>query len=196
MNPKVFDIYNKLIDRLKQELPEDLYYHGPHHTIDVVGAVKNYCFEEQIEKDHEDILIIAAAYHDAGFLTKYHQNEHEGAKIARQDLLKDHINDDVIKQVEQLILSTSMSHHPENLFEQILSDADFDYFGRDDFHEISETLRQELNLHDHNFSKKEWDEVQVDFLEKHQYYTNTAKKLRLPKKLSNLNEIKERLKSY
>jgi hypothetical protein len=78
--------------------------------------------------------------------------------------------------------------------EEIICDADLDYLGRDDFHEIADKLRKELREHGKIDSDRKWDEIQVVFLTNHQYFTETAKRSRNTKKAQNLEEIKERLR--
>ena len=83
---------------------------------------------------------------------------------------------------------------PTTLLEKILRDADLDYLGRDDFHERSNQLKQELMERDMVRSAEHWDELQIKFLEKHEFHTETAKKLRKEAKSRHLEEIKTRLK--
>lgn len=75
-----------------------------------------------------------------------------------------------------------------------MCDADLDYLGRDDFHEIADRLRLELREHGKIDSDRAWDEIQVKFLTSHKYFTKTAKDMRDEKKTQNLQEIKDRLK--
>ena len=74
-----------------------------------------------------------------------------------------------------------------------MCDADLDYLGRDDFHEIATRLREELKEHGKIDSDKQWDEIQVKFLNMHKYFTKTAIKTRKKKKQQNLKEVVERL---
>ena len=45
-------------------------------------------------------------------------------------------------------------------------------------------------------SDKEWNELQIKFLEAHRYFTESAKSLRRENKEKRIAEIKERLKNY
>jgi hypothetical protein len=77
--------------------------------------------------------------------------------------------------------------------EQIICDADLDYLGRDDFHEIADRLRRELREHGKIESDRQWDNMQVAFLNMHKYFTPTAIASRQAKKMQNLKEVEERL---
>jgi predicted metal-dependent HD superfamily phosphohydrolase len=84
---------------------------------------------------------------------------------------------------------------PINKLQEIICDADLDYLGRDDFEEIADNLRKELTEMGKIKSRKEWDEIQVKFLNQHQYFTATALGSRQQKKQENLERVIERLSS-
>ena len=144
----------------------------------------------------EDIFVLksAATYHDAGFVEEYDKNEPIGARLAEEILPIYGYTDQQIEQVKELIYATIIPHNPKNKLEQIICDADLDYLGRDDFFEISETLRRELRDHGKINSDRLWDEIQVKFLTQHKYFTKSAKKMRDTKKAEHLEAIKKRLK--
>ena len=50
---------------LKSRLPENLHYHGIHHTYDVVRAVERIAIMEGVMDDDIFVLKSAATYHDA-----------------------------------------------------------------------------------------------------------------------------------
>ena len=78
--------------------------------------------------------------------------------------------------------------------EQILCDADLDYLGREDFFWIAQSLRLEWNtLNVRKTTLREWYEFQIEFMEGHTYFTETARKLRNAGKENNLQQIKELL---
>ena len=178
---------------LKDGLPDNLHYHGIHHTYDVVRAVERIAIMEGVMDDDIFVLKSAATYHDAGFVEEYDKNEPIGARLAEEILPKYGYTDEQINQVKELIYATIIPHEPKNKLEQIICDADLDYLGRDDFFEISETLRRELRDHGKIKSDRLWDEIQVKFLTQHKYFTKSAKKMRDAKKAEHLEAIKKRL---
>lgn len=184
---------SSLIKRLRKKLPDNLYYHSADHTEDVCNAVQRIAVREGVT--NEDLLLLKAAalYHDAGFMTKYQNNEIVGADMAKKELPKYGFSDEQIETVTQLIMVTFASRKPESLLEKILCDADLDYLGRDDFFEVSERLKQELTERGMVRSDMHWDELQVKFLESHQYYTESSKKLREASKKKNLEKVKARM---
>ena len=179
---------------LKQKLSPKLYYHGIHHTYDVVKAAERIAIMEGVLDEDIFVLKSAATYHDAGFVEQYDANEPIGANMAAEILPKYGYTPEQVEMVFKLIYATIIPHNPQSKLEEIICDADLDYLGRDDFHEISDTLRVELREHGKINSDRMWDEIQVKFLTMHKYFTKSAISLRQEKKMKHLDEIKQRLK--
>ena len=178
---------------LEQELSVNLHYHSIAHTKDVVYAVERLALAENVTDEGLFLLKSAATYHDAGFVEKYENNESIGARMADEILPLYGYTKEHIQRIKELIYVTEIPHKPKNKLEEIICDADLDYLGRADFHEIAARLCKELIEHGKVDSPKQWDEIQVSFLTKHKYFTKTAKRTRSKKKLLNLQEVKERL---
>jgi ligand-binding sensor domain-containing protein/class 3 adenylate cyclase len=181
---------------LEDQLSSKLLYHSINHTIDVTKAVERIAIMEGITDEDLFLLKSAATYHDAGFIEKYDKNEEIGMRLAREILPKYGYAQDQIDQIDRIIKSTEIPQSPETLLQEIMCDADLDYLGRDDFHEIADLLRRELREHGKLDSDRAWDEIQVKFLEAHTYFTKSAIKQRRKKKLQHIEEIKEKLKTY
>ena len=93
-----------------------------------------------------------------------------------------------------MIMATQIPQTPHNKLEQIICDADLDYLGRDDFFTIGNKLFDELCMYGIINTELEWNKLQVRFLEKHHYFTPSAKKIRKAKKAENLALIKSKIK--
>jgi len=179
---------------LEQKLFKGLHYHGVAHSKDVVGAAERIALSENVTDEGLFLLKSAATYHDAGFIEEYDNNEPIGARLAGEILPKYGYTEQHIQKIQKLIFVTKIPHNPTTHLEEIICDADLDYLGRDDFHEIADKLRLELKEHGKIETRKEWDEIQVSFLKMHKYFTKTAIKTRQKKKMQNLKEVEERLK--
>jgi ligand-binding sensor domain-containing protein/class 3 adenylate cyclase/predicted metal-dependent HD superfamily phosphohydrolase len=179
---------------LEKKLSPKLHYHSISHTKDVCSAVERLALLEGVTDEGLFLLKSAATYHDAGFVESYEKNEPVGARMAGEILPKFGYTEEHIEQIRKLIYVTQIPHKPTNKLEEIICDADLDYLGTDNFHEIADRLRLELREHGKIDSDRKWDEIQVMFLTNHQYFTKTAKETRQSKKDKHLQEIKERLK--
>jgi predicted metal-dependent HD superfamily phosphohydrolase len=185
-----------IVDRLRRELSNDLTYHGIHHTIDVIESIETISVKEGLNEAEICIAKTAALFHDIGFLFQYEDNEMLAIDQVKETLPGFNYSATEIDTISGMIEATIIHVKPRNHLERIMIDADFDYFGRNDFEQISANLLDELNTYGMNYSPKQWDEVQVRFLQAHQYYTNYSIKNRLGIKKKNLSIIVERLSKY
>ena len=183
-----------ILHRLENELHSNLYYHGIHHTIDVYEATIKLAELEKLKEEETIIVKTAALFHDAGFLFRYEHNEELAVDLVEKILPSFNYNNNAIKTIGQIILTTRVAARPTTTLEKIMSDADFDYLGREDVFKIAATLYQELIEFGVYFSPEEWNVLQYKFLKKHQYYTDSAIKLRKDKKIEYLNYIKSIIK--
>ncbi len=179
---------------LHDKLPSNLYYHSEAHTRDVVQAAERIALLEGITDEQMFILKSAASYHDAGFVEMYDGNEPIGIRMACEALPRYGYTPAQIEEVSRLINATIIPHNPQSKLEEIICDADLDYLGRDDFHEISDKLRRELRERGKINSDRQWDEIQVKFFKQHRYFTESSIRLRLAKKKQHLQEIEQRLR--
>lgn len=183
-----------ILDRLEGELKPNLHYHGVHHTVDVYEASIRIAELEGLNQEEKVIINTAALYHDAGFIYQYEHNEEVAAQLVKVVLPKFGYQEKEIDEIKKIILSTKIKARPSTLYEKIMSDADYDYLGRNDVAIIAETLHKELFEYDFKFSEDEWNEVQIKFLEKHLYYTQSSLTLRRPKKLEYYEHVKSLIK--
>ena len=189
---KVKDV---IINELKNKLDKNLYYHGPHHTLDVIAAAERIGKAEGLNEEKIMLIKLAALFHDSGFLSKYQNNEIEGANLAKEKLPKYGFTEQQISLIQGMILATAIPQKPTSHLEEIICDADLDYLGRskDEFDKISDTLAEELVKYKILKSTDEWDPIQVKFLESHRYFTETNKKDRRSGKIERLREIHDRI---
>jgi len=186
------DIQEELLDILEQKLPDNLYYHNIKHTIDVVTEVELIGWAEGLKEEDILILKLAALFHDSGHTIDYKDHELHGSKIARDILNNYNYSTDQIDTVCRLIMSTKFPPEPTDLLEQVMCDSDLDYLGRSDFIPVSNALFQELKERNMIGTIDEWNQLQLNFIRKHQYHTDTAQHLREVNKQSQIERL-ERL---
>jgi HD superfamily phosphodiesterase len=175
-----------ILDKIDKELPAIFCYHNLAHTRDVCAAAIRLGRSEHISDQEMRLLLIAACYHDSGFLRISIGHETESCNIARENLPRFGYNATEIELICGMIMATHIPQSPNTELEQILADADLDYLGRDDFFEIGGKIFHERGLTDWN----EWNMIQLKFLEEHKYFTQTALNLRGPKKLENIEKVR------
>jgi HD superfamily phosphodiesterase len=179
-----------IIERLETELKPNLYYHGIHHTLDVYEVSIKLAELENLNQEEKVIINTAALYHDSGFVYQYEHNEVLAVKMINEVLPKFGYNEKQIKIIGDIILTTRLKARPISLLEKIMSDADYDYLGRSDVNKIATTLHKELSEYGVPFSIEEWNELQIKFLKKHHYHTESSIQLRRPNKLAYYEYLK------
>ena len=164
----------RILDLLDEKLPGDLTYHGTHHTLDVLDVCNAYIERGSIEERNALLLRTGVLFHDFGFTHSFEDHERNGAILAEKVLPDFGYGPGEIKTVEGLIMATKIPQKPETELEKIICDADLDYLGRDDYYPISNTLFQELKSLGKIETEKEWNALQIGFLEAHNYHTAFA----------------------
>ncbi|MEJ2112332.1 MAG: DUF5706 domain-containing protein [Flavobacteriaceae bacterium] len=183
-------------------------YHNLGHTRRVVKSIQEIIEGENISGADAENLIIAAWFHDTGFVEGCEDHEEKSAEIAKAFLSEKGIDERRIKDISSLILATKMDYEPKTLLEKAICDSDYGHFKDNEFVQISELLRNEWRLtSDKIFSDVEWTEENISFLtKKHNFHTNfalnnwqTGKDMNLATLFKSLNkhkqaELKEQLK--
>jgi HD superfamily phosphodiesterase len=197
--PDMKGAVNYILDRLRNELPKELYYHSVSHTEEyVLPAAMLFARHEGIKGEDLLLLATAAAYHDSGFLVRYNDNEQIGAGIARETLPYFHYSILQIDRVAELIMATRMAEKRQqpdksDLSQLVLCDADMDTLGRKEFFLVGELLRLECSIYDRNREPREWMEEQLAFQEEHSYLTRSAKAMRDQRKDENIRQLRDLL---
>ncbi len=189
------DLEEFILDKLERELPKYLYYHNLKHTMDVViqseiiGRGEGICDEEML------LLKTAALFHDSGQTVQSKGHELISAQIAAEILPKFNYSNEQIAIICDIIKATELPPKPQTLLQRIICDSDLDYLGRSDFIPVSNTLYKELHEQKLIGSMDDWNKLQIKFLSAHQYFTETANKLREVNKQTQVERLKQLIES-
>ena len=184
------DLQEIILDKLERELPSYLFYHNYKHTIDVVSQVELIGIGEGVNDSEMLLLKTAGLFHDSGHVIGYDNHEDLGVEIAKKMLPNFKYSAKQIEKICELIMATKLPPQPKTLLEKIMCDADLDYLGRSDFIPVSNTLYEELKAQDKITDINTWNKIQVKFISNHQYFTDTANKLREVNKQKQIERIK------
>jgi uncharacterized protein len=192
MNTNLYNtLYKDVIKMLRENLPKNLFYHTPEHTMDVVRAAERIAISEGCNDDEVLLLKTAALFHDTGYIRDMREHEKHGCIIAAEILGEHGINSEEIGAVSALIMATKVPQLPQTKLEQIICDADLDYLGRNDYFSIAENLHREFLAYEKIKDEKDWMQLQVKFLQSHKYFTDTCIRSRQPVADENLKKIRE-----
>jgi len=180
-------------EKLRNHLPQGLYYHNLDHTLDVYQAAETIAQLEGIDSDSRELLLAAVCFHDLGFLKNNQGHEEISCQLAAEKLPEFNFTPAEIDVILGLIWATKIPQSPKNHLEEIIADADLDYLGRADFYSIGKRLFEELKFQHVITTETEWNRLQVDFLTKHRYFTQTSIERRKPMKIEHLSKLKSTL---
>ena len=147
-----------------------------------------------LDDDIINLVKLCAWFHDTGHVVDPENHEEESAKIAAKFLTSKDIDANIITQVKNCILATRMPQQPKDLISRILCDADLSHLSEENYFERIEKLRKEwFNLSGKKIGKHKFHTISVKFFQKHEYYTDFARKELQPKKEKNLQLIQKRI---
>ena len=161
--------------------------------INVLNATNEHIRRLGLNKKDAHLVRVAALLHDIGILWTYNNHEEKGVDYIRKNIGKFGYSPKEIEIICNIVLATELPQNPKTLLEQIVCDSDLDYLGRDTFYEIGETLFEEFMLFNIVKDRREWNLLQIRFLERHQYHTAFAKRVLEPKMNKRLIELKKEL---
>ncbi len=191
-------IVREALDRLSRELPDSLFYHALPHTEDVLDEVVRFAMIDNLTAREVELLAIAAACHDVGFINSPEANESIGAAFARECMERQSgYSSEEILLVERMILDTALvvtadgpCQIPSTRLSRYLLDADLSNLGRDDFFEKGELQRRELGQDEDRFRGNA-----LALLHAHRWHTDAGQSLRQKKKEDNERILREKIES-
>lgn len=188
----------EILGRLRRELDPKLSYHSPQHSLDVLSDALRFACHDGLSARDCELLAIAAAYHDAGYLERYKANEPIGAAMAAAAMQSTgSYTADEIRLVEQMILSTQIGAGPmatsrkqHTPLAAYLMDADWGAFGREDFFEKNQQLVDETGADAQAFFRQS-----LELVKSQRWLTPGATALREAQKQKNIRTLEAQLQA-
>lgn len=177
-------------EKLHEELPAQLSYHNVAHTLHVYEICQQYIERSELPAEDAYLLRTAALMHDTGFIWSFENHEDHSISYTKELLPAYGYSPIEIEIISNIIAATKIPQRPTTLLEQIIGDADLDYLGTELFYSTGDKLYNELIAMEKISSRKDWNSLQIRFLEKHHYHTAYAQKYREPVKQKFLKELK------
>ncbi|MCB0323943.1 MAG: HD domain-containing protein [Bdellovibrionales bacterium] len=186
-----------ILTRLDEEVPGRYTFHSASHSRDVLREAVYFAVHDRRTPREIELIAIAAAFHDAGFIQGPVGHEARGAEDAA-NAMRDYggFTEEEIAQVRQMILDTQLLDGARGPCQRAsielsgyLLDADLSNFGRDDFFTRLDAIIQE----------QQTDEQQLvrstrDLMRRHTWITPAAQALRGEKKQGNIEALEAKVK--
>ena len=183
-----------LID-LNRNLNSSYIYHNYQHTHYVVSKIEEIISTENIADEDKEIVLLAGWFHDLGYTIDKAKHEDHSMEIAKKYLEAHNYDGAKIAQVLACINATKLHVRPNNILEEIVSDADFAHLADTNYKNISTNLRLEfINTDCGIYSDREWLEENIKVFNNHKYYTKYANLKWSSIKNENLKALHKQLK--
>lgn len=170
-------------------------YHNFKHSELVVKAIRELSEAFNLPEEDQFILEVAGWFHDIAYEEKCEGHEPLSAAKATEFLQANNASAEFITKVVSCINATQINHIPQNLMEMIIRDADSAHLGKKSGERRSDLLRMEWELVDKKiFTEEEWIQTNLDFLQKHEFYTTIAKSEWNDTKNKRIQSLKKKLK--
>ncbi|MBS1659180.1 MAG: phosphohydrolase [Chitinophagales bacterium] len=179
---------------IRDKLPPNYIYHNYNHTVDVVESVIEIAEGSELSKEETEMVVLAAWFHDTGFIEVYDGHEEKSQEIAAKFLRENLYPEEKIEMVLGCIAATKYPQQPTNMLEYVICDADLSGIASKKYYEKAAFLRRELELAlGRTETDAEWLESEVNFLSQHRYHTPYAHLKFDKKRTLHVLELKDRL---
>ncbi|GAB1451393.1 hypothetical protein MASR2M47_14490 [Draconibacterium sp.] len=183
-------------NKLRNETPIGYTYHTLDHTMEVVKNAIYIGSKENIGEDEMNMLVVAAWFHDVGYVKKYVGHETESAAMADKFLEQREVDKTIRDNIVDCILSTTFPQQAKSKIAEVLCDADLMHLGLSTYFGWAQKLRQEQKSAGVAALKQiEFEKESVRIFEQHHYFTKYCRDTLTETKQDNLNRIKEKIAS-
>ena len=170
-------------------------YHDLNHTVSVAEAAAYISKGCNLSPEEHEEVVIAAWFHDVGFMGTGEGHEEVSAALADSFLKEQGYPAERITRIKACIMATKMPQQPQTLMEQVLCDADLHYVGTKSYVDISDLLRTEWEfLLNRVYTDEDWVASQIDFLTSHKFHSPFAQLEYTKRKSKNITRLNEQLK--
>ena len=184
-----------VVDLLTREAPPQLTYHSLRHTEAVAKECRTLATAASLGPDDTEALLLAAWFHDVGYLDVYDGHEFRSMERAAAWLTGHGVEAGRAALISDMIKATHRAETPETELQKLLVDADMSNLAREDFRSSAELLRTEWELVlGQTYSSPDWAELQLNFMTAHKYLSDAGKERYRKDFKKNIDEQRDQLK--
>ena len=184
-----------VVDLLAREVPPQLTYHSLRHTEAVAKECRTLATAASLDPDDTEALLLAAWFHDVGYLDVYDGHEFRSMERAAAWLTEHGVPADRVTLISDMIKTTHRDETPETELQKLLVDADMSNLAREDFRSSAELLRTEWELVlGQSYTSPDWAELQLNFMTNHKYLSEAGKERYRKDFKKNVDEQRDQLK--
>jgi predicted metal-dependent HD superfamily phosphohydrolase len=178
----------------REKSPSWARYHTLEHTREVVAACVEIGTGMTLTDEEMEVIVLAAWFHDTGYLEGADDHEARSAVIAEEFLKKQAYPAVRIPLVKGCISATMIPQRPTTALERIVCDADLMYIGGPRFKEHSDALRDEWQTRmGIRYGEVEWLQKNIEFVGSCEFHTGFVRRTYGSMRSRNLSELYDRL---
>lgn len=171
-------------------LPSTLVFHDLVHIQQVADAVKKIGQACRLPASDLELLVIAAWFHDVGYIAGYQDHVELGQEIAKNWLVQEGMPATDRMKIIKCIGATQMPQNPRTILEEVICDADLIHLSAEDYPNRLSMLREEWeSTFGKKNSERSWLTSNIDFLANHFYLTNYGQKVLEERKEKNISHL-------
>ena len=179
----------------KEKLPTWAVYHNIDHVTATAAGVEEIGQGSKLPRADLEIVLLAAWFHDTGYIETVDGHEQKSAEIARRFLADQRYPQEKTEKVIRCILATKIPRTPTTLLEEVLCDADNLHIGRKKLMKRTNLMRTEKErITGKPISDVEWLNSTIDFIAQHPFYTKYAQTEYAKQRTKNLIRLQKRLR--
>lgn len=183
-------------EELRARLAPHCTYHNVGHTMAVYDAAIRLARDSHLDSTAAEHLGLAALFHDIGYIDGADDHEARSSVKAGDWLTANNYDENGIKIIQELILSTKVDSTPTTIEQQILRDADMQHLAQDNYVQRSLALKTEMEAEGKTgpLSLKQWLKKNLVFFANHQYQSPAGIEAYREGKKHNYRVLKKELK--
>ena len=160
-------------DLFFKEITDRLKYHDILHTEYVVHQSRIIGQNSGLTEEEINTVVVAAWFHDSGFVSHSNGHEEKSQEIAREFLSSKGVAKDQIEKVLHCIMATKMPQNPDgDILAKVLCDADMAHLSEDFYLDRTNLLKKEWNSDSETkLSRKTYYQETVELFNNHTYFT-------------------------
>ena len=192
MNEEIFEkAENFTIELIDRESNADHLFHNRLHSKQIVQKTEELLDADNSNSIHREYVLTAAWFLTIGFILDYKDHVRQSSDSAKKFLSQNGYGEDIVQKICGLIEAVWEDKAPEDEEVAILKDANTAYYASDNFEELLELLRMELENFDFDVPKiEEWRLQYIELLRtKHHYYTDYARENWQKQKKENIDDL-------
>ncbi len=181
-----------LPDFFQKNIGKEYVFHDFTHTRSVFEAVVQIGLGCNLDERSIALLKIAAWFHDSGYDLGADGHEERSCAYAAEFLKPYALPKVDLDFISRCIMATKIPHQPKDLVEEIMCDADLSHLGEQTYWDRCGRNRQELLLTKNTvMAEQEWVEYELDFMNRHRYFTGVAEELYNERKLKHIKQLRK-----